>query len=74
MPVTFYAPRLGLFANKLTTITVQADEEGIAMATYTATPGAQGDVMVLAASPMNSDQAHFSIGITVPAKVTAAEQ
>ena len=74
MPVTFYSPLLGQFENKLSTITVQADENGIATATYTATPGTRGDVMVVAASPANSEQARFSIGVTVPKKLAAAEQ
>ena len=65
-PVTFYTSQLGEFGNRLTTRSVAADENGIATATYTATPGTQGVVNILAASPVNSGQLRFQVRVSLP--------
>jgi hypothetical protein len=62
-PATFTSFDLGAFQNGLTTITVQADKEGVARATFTATPGTMGDVNILAASPLTQGQASFKITV-----------
>ena len=68
-PATFYSPALGRFEKQLTSITVKADEKGIATAVYTASLGSHDEVTVVAASPMVSGQARFLIDILVPEKV-----
>ena len=66
MPATFYSPRLGRFENQLTSVTVKADEQGFARATFTATPGSHGDVTVFVSSPVASGQARFLFDVIVP--------
>ncbi len=66
MPVTFHSTRLGRFENRLSTQTVRADEQGIAEVQFTATPGTQGDIDVLAASPTSSYQARFVVHVQLP--------
>lgn len=65
-PVSFASARLGEFQNRLTAITVSANEEGIAEARFTATPGTQGDIDIMAASPVTSGQIHFYILVDIP--------
>jgi hypothetical protein len=61
-PVTFTSSDMGAFAeNKLNSITVRADENGLASVTFVATPGADGDVNILAGSPLASGQARFVV-------------
>lgn len=55
---------LGSFDNKLPSITVAADRDGVASVTFTATPGVSGQVNILAGSPMASGQVRFTL--TVP--------
>ena len=66
MPVTFYSNRLGRFQNQLTSISVQADEQGHAEARFFATPGTFGDLDIIASSPLNSDQASWLIRVRLP--------
>ncbi|MBD3222238.1 hypothetical protein GF314_13455 [bacterium] len=68
-PVTFTSFDLGLFSNELTSITVQADDAGIARATFTAV-GCVNDVNILAASPYCSGRATFMIFVPPPAPTT----
>ena len=65
-PVTFTSFDLGAFQNRLTSITVAADEEGVAMATFTGTSGTLFDVNVLAASPAASGQLRFVVTVNPP--------
>lgn len=58
-PVTFVALDLGSFENQLTTISVQANDAGVAEAVFTATPGSIAVANVLAGSPTASGQASF---------------
>ncbi len=65
-PVTFTSFDLGAFSNRLTSITVAADEKGMAIAPFTGTPGTYNEVHILAASPLTSGQVKFSVFIVVP--------
>jgi hypothetical protein len=65
-PVTFYSNRLGMFQNKLPTITVAPDSNGIARAEFLVSAGTQGDIEVFAASPMHSGRARFLINVVLP--------
>lgn len=65
-PVTFTSFDLGSFENQLTSITVQADDNGLAQAPFTATRGTIDDIRILAASPVNSGQAEFTVNVSVP--------
>ena len=65
-PVTFTSFDLGAFQNRLTSITVAADEEGVATATFTGTSGTLFDVNVLAASPAASGQLRFTVTVNPP--------
>lgn len=63
-PVTFTSFDLGTFeASQLTSITVQANDEGLAEAKFVASPGTSGDVHILAASPTASGQVKFVVSI-----------
>ncbi len=74
-PVTFTSFNLGSFENELTSVTVQAGDDGLAQAPFTATPGTIDDIRVLAASPVNSGQAEFTVNVAVTAtkRVAAAD-
>ena len=65
-PVTFIAPDLGTFPNSLTSITVQADAQGVASTVYRATGGVIADAQVLAGSPGASGQVKFHLFVTRP--------
>ncbi|WP_146414996.1 hypothetical protein [Crateriforma conspicua] len=62
-PVTFTTFDLGSFENRLPSITVAADDQGVAEASFTGTPGTINDVNILAASPMASGQLHFMVHV-----------
>ena len=66
MPVTFTSFDLGEFENRLTTITVEADESGFAHAPFTAPPGTFGPVRIMAASPVTSGQVRLTVNVAVP--------
>jgi hypothetical protein len=63
-PTTFTSFECGAFANHLTSITVQADAEGVASAVFTAPPGTLNDVTILAGSPLASGQVNFCVTVT----------
>jgi len=62
-PVTFTSFDCGAFSNLLTSITVTADTDGVATATFLATPGTLNETNILAASPLCSGQVNFSVTI-----------
>jgi hypothetical protein len=62
-PVTFTAFDLGTFENQLNSVSVPTNDNGVATATFTATPGSLYRAHVLAASPGTSGQVHFEIYI-----------
>lgn len=65
-PVTFTSFDLGAFSNGLTSITVAADEKGIAIAPFTGTRGTYNECNILAASPLTSGQVKFVVNVIVP--------
>ena len=65
-PVTFTSFDLGQFENQLTSITVQADKQGIATARFVGSSGTINDVNILVASPVNSGQAKFAVNVVLP--------
>ena len=58
-PVTFTSFDLGAFENQLTSITVAADDTGVAETLFIATPGTVETVSMVAASPLTSGQLEF---------------
>lgn len=65
-PVTFTSFDMGEFENRLTSITVAADGEGVAHARFTGSSGTLDDVKILAASPTASGQAKFVVNVQEP--------
>ena len=64
MPVTFTSFDLGAFQNQLTSITVQADKDGFAQATFIGTEGTLADCNILASCPETSGRIKFVISVT----------
>ncbi|MCK6472735.1 MAG: hypothetical protein L6R28_13415 [Planctomycetes bacterium] len=63
-PVSFTTFDMGTFAeNKLSTVTVRADDKGLARATFVASAGAINDVNILAASPLASGDVSFKVEV-----------
>lgn len=60
-PVSYSSFDLGAFENKLPSITVAADEDGIAEAVFTATSGTIARVHIVAASPVATGRLPFEI-------------
>jgi hypothetical protein len=74
-PVTFTTFDGGSFKeNGLTSVTVQANANGLAVAHYTAGPGIGGDVNIVAGSPLSSGTQHFFIRVGGTQAVAAAER
>ena len=69
-PTTFTALDLGTFQNSLTSITVVADAQGVASATYSASGGVIADAQILAGSPGASGQVKFHVFVTTPPVAT----
>ncbi|MCG8649117.1 MAG: hypothetical protein MI861_04755 [Pirellulales bacterium] len=67
MPVTMTSFDLGIFSNGLTSITVAADEQGIASASFTGSSGTAGSINVLAASPVAAERVQFNVFVNPPA-------
>ena len=65
-PVTFTSFDLGRFANQLTSTTVEADTNGLAVAEFFAPAGTIANVNILAASPLNSGQIKFIVDVSLP--------
>ncbi len=65
-PVTFTSFDLGSFSNRLTSITVRANAEGVATATFKAV-GTVNDCNIMAASPLCSGQVTFMVFVPQPA-------
>ncbi len=61
MPATFTSFDLGTFDNGLSSITVAADELGIAQASFHASPGKKGEINILAASPAATERVKFNV-------------
>ncbi len=67
-PIVFHTQETGTFENQLKTITVAADEDGVATAKFTLGRGTSGLVNVLAASPILADQITFTFRVSLPAQ------
>lgn len=65
-PVTFTSFDLGRFENQLTTMTVVANEQGVAEANFQGPPGTIDDVAIMAASPVMSGQVRLTVHIKMP--------
>jgi hypothetical protein len=65
-PVSWTSFDCGKFANQLTSITVQADERGLAETEFFGTPGTIEDVHILCASPMTSGQIRYTVHVERP--------
>lgn len=66
-PVTFYSGKFGRFNDGLSTITVIADEDGVAEVRFMTTPGMMGDVDIVATSPVRSGRARYVVEVRLPA-------
>ena len=64
-PVTLTSFDLGSFDNELTSITVKANDDGVAQAKFTATGGTIHEVKILAASPMATGQVKFTVNVQI---------
>jgi hypothetical protein len=62
-PVTFTSFDMGAFQNRLTSVTVRADDKGAASAVFTATPGTTAGVNIIAASPLAVGQVKFLVTV-----------
>ncbi len=66
MPVTWTSFDLGKFSNQLTTMTVEADQNGIAEVTFLGAPGTIADVHIVCAAPMASGQIRYTVNVVKP--------
>lgn len=62
-PLNLVSEGLGAFPNGLTAISLRSDAQGVVTTTWTAIPGTDGDVVVVAASPLASGQARCHITV-----------
>jgi hypothetical protein len=65
-PVTFTSFDMGEFANRLTSITVAADNKGVAQTQFFGTPGTIANVNILAGSPVAAGQVKFVAHVVLP--------
>jgi hypothetical protein len=65
-PVTFTVLDGGRMPNSLASITVQADADGRASTTYTATPGTVDEVQILVGSPMTVGTLTLRVAVAYP--------
>ena len=70
MPATFTSFDTGIFDNGLTSISVAANEQGVAEANFLGAPGSIGEINVLAASPVAAEQVKFGVWITPPSETS----
>ena len=66
MPVTFHTQQLGEFENRLKTISVAANKDGLAKVQYKAVSGVIGQVHVVAASPVHSGRLTYVVDVQPP--------
>jgi len=62
--VTFTSTNLGAFENRLPSITVAANQDGVAEAAFTGISGTIGKVPILASSPEASGRLRFIVSVT----------
>ncbi|MBA3685763.1 MAG: hypothetical protein H0W72_11060 [Planctomycetes bacterium] len=68
-PVSWTSGDLGAFENRLTSITVRANDQGVAAVTFTASPGTSALAHVLVGSPLATGQVHFTVDVIGGAEV-----
>jgi hypothetical protein len=68
-PISYTTFDCGAFDNGLTSITVKADDKGVAVAKLTTTPGVYKDIHILAGSPMAASQVRFVVNVSLPETV-----
>lgn len=68
-PLSLTSLDMGAFANGQSAITVQADDEGIAQAVFTATRGTVADCRILVASPMAAYQRSVMVSVVPRAQI-----
>jgi hypothetical protein len=66
MPCTFTSFDLGHFQNQLTSVTVAANEQGVAEADFFGAPGTINEVKILASCPVASGQIRFIVNVKKP--------
>ena len=66
MPVTFQSNRLGQFENQLSTMTVAANDDGIAEVDFKLSGGTRDSIDVRATSPVHSHDARWLINVVPP--------
>lgn len=69
-PCSFSSFDAGLFTNHLTSMTVSANDQGIAFADFTPGPGVMAGIVIQAASPLASGQIQFRIEVLPNASAT----
>ena len=70
-PVTFTSFDMGAFENGVTSMSVAADDRGVARVRFIAVAGTIADVSILAGSPLASGQVKFTVSIESPMAGTA---
>ena len=68
MPVTYTSFDLGTFSNGLASITVAANDQGVANATFSGSSGTAGQINILAASPAATGRIKFNVFVLPPAR------
>ena len=62
-PVSWTSGDLGAFDNHLSSITVRADDQGLARVTFTAISGTAASAHILVGSPLASGQVRFTVDV-----------
>ena len=70
-PVSFTSFGGGQFQNQTNAITVRANDRGIGEVKFFASPGAVGNIEILAGSPTSTGQIRFLMRVELPAEETA---
>jgi hypothetical protein len=66
MPCTFTSFDLGHFQNQLTSVSVAANDQGVAEVDFFGAPGTINEVKILASSPVTSGQIRFIVNVKKP--------
>jgi hypothetical protein len=66
MPCTFSSFDLGHFQNQLTSVSVAANDQGVAEVDFFGAPGTINEVKILASSPVTSGQIRFIVNVKKP--------
>ena len=66
MPVTFTSFDGGAFGSGLTSMSVAADDDGVAEVAFTGTSGTMGEINIIAASPVAAERVNFQVYVARP--------